>query len=279
MRYLVSLIFLLCAACPCYALSPAIQAVLGSSASASAPAYCTSATACGSNHCALLCEDMQGSADCGDETADDSVCRVEWDSTETGEGSSVIFDNSPSAGLGCTNPNTQNAKVTLAGTTGHTAYFKKNLGADYSTTLGVSFYWYTSAVGNTNGQLIKLFGAEDSSNQTVLGLYLYRGAASNYLRITYCKDDACATSVDASTTAFAADTWYRISLLWVPGADNSGTLDVYVNSTHELDIGDLDNYRSIRNVIFGQQLAPSYSYSGQFKNIRIDNTQIPEACD
>jgi len=100
----------------------------------SAAAYCTSATACGDNHCALLCEDMQGSADCGDETANDSVCRVEWDSTETGEGSSVIFDNSPSAGLTCTNPNTQNAKVTVAGTTGHVAYFKKNLGADYSTT-------------------------------------------------------------------------------------------------------------------------------------------------
>jgi hypothetical protein len=222
---------------------------------------------------------MQGSADCGDEDDDAKVCRVEWTSVDTGEGSSVIFDNSPSAGLTCTNPNTQNAKVTLAGTTGHTAYFKKNLGSDYSTTLGISFYWYTSAVGGTNGHLIKLFGAENSSSQTVLSLLLLRGAANNYLRMTYCKDDACTTSENAVTTAFAADTWYRISILWVPGADNSGTLDVYVNSTHELDIGDLDNYRSIRNVIFGQQTAGSYAYSGQFKNIRIDNTQIPEACD
>ncbi len=242
-----------------------------------AVAYCTGAATCTATtpgQCDILCEDFEGSADCGDDTANDQTCRNEWDTTEdTGNGNVVIFDATPTNAL-CTDEGSYAAQITKGYTTSSQCGYK--LVITEKANLWVQFYMNVTTQPATTGTVM-IFQLLDGSNRAV-GLQL-GGADYDWVRLSY--HDGSST-VTGTTYTIAPNTWYRVQIIWnaATGGGNNGTVALYVDGNEETNITTNNSTYVPDSVNFGNIGAGDTDiFTVQFDNIAVDDDTIQGACN
>jgi hypothetical protein len=244
--------------------------IAGSAASAAASNCCDS-----TSDADVFCEDSESTTDCGDEAANDSVCRNTWDSTEATD-STVVFDAAHSGTLSCTDKGSRAIQITKTSTD---APHGIKLAKSDESEVFVQFYLnVTESPANAEEIYIgSLNNAADSTRSVLLRL---TGTATNpTLRILY--ENGSELSV-GSTTAITVGTWYRIRIHWKaasadPGSD--GVVQFYVNDTNPTNISNNNSQNLVGLYRFGNaNAADTGTYILQIDNIKVDNDTEPGAC-
>jgi hypothetical protein len=252
--------------------------ILGSSVPVAAVTYCTSATECGTNHCDLLCEDFEGATDCGDVSTIEK-CRTTYDETIATD-DTIAFNNTPYAGLTCTSGNNQNMKINYSAIN-HVTTAKFAFSSSLSV-FGGRFYVLFAAMPEAS-KIPQFFVIENSSNQTTLIFSVFGHATTPRFRTTYFNTAGSSATVDDADITVAANTWYQINFIYNATAGTLLAKAQAIGGTEYTiaDVSDVKSDRAGKNVYIGNRAASSATpyLSPEYKNIRLDSTQVPEACE
>jgi hypothetical protein len=230
------------------------------------------------NHCDstsdsdVLCEDSESTTNCGNEAADDSVCRNTWTVLEA-SGSSVVFDASHSGTLSCTDKGSRAIQITKTETNAKNGIIIAKTAVD---TTFVQFYLNVVAE-NANAGEVYIAGILDGSGNGVMQLRMTGKAANPTLRLLYW--NGTGWGVGAESSALTVGTWYRIRMQYAASTDTNGIVKLYVDDAEVTSISNNGSTQQAGKYYWGNYNGgDTDTYTIQIDNIKIDDDTEPGAC-
>lgn len=213
MKKLLILIICLLWITPCHGWMSSVICGGGVAAAPASTAYCTAAATCTATNpgqCDVLCEDFEGSTDCGG-AGDDTYCRNAY-TVSVGTDCTVNFAATASGTYPCASTtNTRVLNMVSSGTNVSSVIFNAGAGKAINYT---QFYFRVNSENLSSGQnTILAQGCTNSSCSAYAWKLSFRDGGLNryYLDLTYYNGTAFSTISTAQGTV-TTTTWYRVNV-------------------------------------------------------------------
>ncbi len=220
----------------------------------------------------VLCEDFEGSSDCGNDSGAKANCQCSWSATEDGTGSLNFASTRNQSTNPCANKGTYNVDLNVSGT-------YNNWDNDYDisksftakTSLYTQAYIYIESEGLSDNQNAVLFTFTDSGSAHEAFVVVLRQVSGALYLATYANDTG--TGPNVGGTAISTGTWYRVGMEYVSNTSNGGK--IYIAGVEDVGCRINTPDMAVANIY---ALAGGGTYRWQFDNIQVDDDTMPEAC-
>ena len=246
---------------------------VASSISAGTTAYCTGAATCTATNpgeCDQLCEDGEGSSDCGDDAAGNTNCRNTWDFSEAGT-STIDFTYTAGGTYPCASTtNTNVIRVVSDGTNWPTAQVDT---VDTGSTNYTQFYFYLEAEGLSNTNSISFVKACVTSGCSTIAWWvgIYDDAGTIKPFMYYYNGSTFSQMIGTSTVSLNA--WYRMRVKYDYATTSA---EFWLGDTSQGSVSSSVGDRAGRYFIIGTSASKTVTY--QIDNISYDDDTTPGAC-
>jgi hypothetical protein len=267
MKRLISLLLFLTLCCAVQASARMNAYIAGCVASAATANHCDS-----TSDSDVLCEDSESTTNCGNEAADDSVCRNTWTVREA-SGSTVVFDAAHSGTLSCTDKGSRAVQITKTDTDATHGIIIAKTAVDATF---VQFYLNVVAE-NANASEVYIAGIMDGSGNAIMQLRMTGKAANPTLRLLYYNGTGHA--VGSESSALTVGTWYKIKMQYAVSTDTNGIVKLYVDAAEVTAITNNGSTRQAARYYWGNyDGGDADTYTIQIDDIKIDDDTEPGAC-
>jgi hypothetical protein len=239
--------------------------------------FCSSCT--GTSDADVFCEDLEGSSACGD--GSHSVCQCTFDAVTTAGTNSVDFDDSPTAGSGCTETDSYTLLTAETDNSNTNAYVTKTFTG--KTTLYVVGTLLVVTEDLSDGAYNDIFALKDSSTNSAVYLELGHDATDIFLKAGYYNGSG---HDSASTGNLSGATHYPFRITWVSGSSCKVEIDLNNDGDYadanEVLVNDSSSIgsRTVDRVYIGTYYSGSTAHDCtiEWNNIKFDDDTMPSQC-
>jgi len=250
----------------------------GVSAAAGPTDYCTGPAACtetNPDQCSLLCEDVEGTTDCGNVSTDEK-CRSTWTESIT-SGDSITWGYSTSLPTYCTGTTNTNGVVRFViSAASHDTYIYKDLGASAGDTHLQFYFNLEDGLGSNEAAEILLAAYSSDRNNLVWRIHLKNTSGNNRLELNYINSSAGWSAL--STGTLSLNTFYRVN---VSINRTTGAVAFKVNGEDVSGSPASDGYQGASNparYVWFETRNNESAITFQLDNIAFDADTDPSAC-
>jgi hypothetical protein len=245
--------------------------IAGAGGAAGPVSFCTGAATCSSppTQCDRICEDFEGSSDCGD--GSHSVCRNTW-TVVTYYGGTVDFDT-PSGTYCSGTTNTKALKLYTVNASDKAFIASGDFGISPYIPAYIQFNFKYSVLG-TGDRAILWMGCTDGGCGTRRGRVEATEIGGNVkLQMLYDKTSPEDTTLTGSTN-LSADTWYQVRIKYLM----DGNVEFWLDGVSQGSASDANTSLGIKVHAFGTIYATAGAMYTWIDNITFDDDTMASSC-